>query len=404
MMDLLRKTVNPMKLFITDDELMKKLIGFLSVALDIDDSYLIAKLFREKFYPVRQKLPPFITSLFLLGKISPQILAKIIFLSVNIFAGTFIAGNGFGAIMKKVEAYRRQGFLVNLDILGEEVFSEEEAERYKLSHINFINEIGPILPMGDLSISIKGSAFYSQANPCAPEYSAKKILERLTPVLETIAVYGGHAYLDAEEYQFREIHFLVFQKLYEKFGGKVRFVLQSYFNAYEDLLDQLIFINNHEDPIWVRVVRGAYWDCECYRSELLNWPEPPVFVQKEQTDNAYKTAMLKGWISGLNMVPATHNISSICFAEEYSCVLRKPISEVQLLYGMGESIGALLSSKNIPVRFYMPVQYPEGKLREASGYLLRRINESQLLFIMKGLVRVSDQDQKDVSKLSGRLK
>ncbi len=402
MISLIRKAVNPVRLFGADNELMKKLIGFLSAVLYIEDRFLLAKLFHEKFYPLRKKLPFVVFSLFLVEKIFPRILAKIIFLSINIFAGTFVAGNGFKKIIKKVEAYNRRGFLVNFDILGEEVLSEEEAERYKLAYISFIGEIGPRLPTGVLSISLKGSAFYSQTNSRAPEYSAEKILERITPIMEAVAKYGGHAYLDAEDYEFREIHFLVFKKLYEKFGGKARFVLQSYLKTYENTLDKLISINNYKDPIWVRVVRGAYWDWECYRSGLMSWPEPPVFLRKEQTDNAYEKAMHKGLVSGLNMVPATHNIGSIRFAEGYSRALGKTIPEVQLLYGMGEPIGKLLVLKNIPARFYMPVQYPEGKLREASGYLIRRISESQLSFVIRGLGKIAKEDKKLIGQIPGR--
>lgn len=402
MIGLARKAVNPMRLFGADNELMKKLIGFLSAVLYIEDYRLIAKLFREKFYPLRKKLPFCFTLFFLMEKFLPKVLAKIIFLSINIFAGTFVAGNGFKEIIKKVEAYHRMGFLVNIDILGEEVLSEEEAERYKLAYIDFINEIGPRLPTGDLSISLKGSAFYSQNNSCAPEYSAAKILERLTPIMEAVVNYGGHAYLDAEDYEFREIHFLVFQKLYEKFGSKARFVLQSYLRTCESTLDKLISINNPRDPIWVRVVRGAYWDWECYKSELMGWPGPPVFLLKWQTNNVYAAALHKGLISRLNMVPATHNIDSICGAEGRSCALKKSIPEIQLLYGMGESIGKLLVLKNIPVRFYMPVQYPEGKLREASGYLIRRVSESQLSFVIRGLGQIGNEDKKLLNRLPRR--
>lgn len=402
MIGLARKIVNPVRLFGADDELMKKLIGFLSAALYIEDHGLIAKLFHEKFYPIRKKLPLAVASLFLMEKISPRMLAKTIFFSINIFAGTFVAGNGFKEIIKKAEAYRKRGFLVNFDILGEAVLSEEEAERYQLAYLDFINEIGPRLPLNTLSISLKGSAFYSQANACAPEYSAAKILKRLTPIMETIANYGGHAYLDAEDYEFREIHFLVFEKMYKTFGSSARCVLQSYLITSGETLDKLVALNDPKDPMWIRAVRGAYWDYECYRAELMNWQLPPVYLKKSDTDAAYEVITQKGSSLGLNVVPATHNVRSICLAEENSRALGKPIPEIQLLYGIGESIGEYLAIKNIPVRFYMPVQYPYGKLREAGGYLIRRISESQISFVLRGLAEISGEDKHLLCNLRGR--
>lgn len=402
MISLVRNIFSPVRLFGADNELMKKLIGFLSAALYVEDYQLIAKLFHEKFYPLRNKLPLSVAFLFLIKKISPQMLAKTIFLSINIFAGTFVAGNGFKAIMKKAEAYRKRGFLVNFDILGETVLSEEEARRYQLAYLKFIKEIGPRLPPNALSVSLKGSAFYSQFNSCSPEYSSEKILKRLTPIMETIINHGGHAYLDAEDYEFREIQFIVFEKMYKQFGGSARCVLQSYLRTSEDTLDRLFAINNPKDPIWIRVVRGAYWDFECYKAELMNWPLPPVYLEKSETDAAFEMIIKKGWSYGLNMIPATHNVKSICLAEENSLAIKKPIPEVQLLYGIGESIGKYLSLKNIPVRFYMPVQYPYGKLHEAGGYLIRRISESQLSFVLKGFMDISSEDKRLLYNLNKR--
>lgn len=377
------KSLNPVTWFGKNPEVIKRFISFLSAIIYLKSPYIAAKIFREKFGPIKGNLPLPFLPLFLLEKISPWIFFKALKLGINVFASRFIAGNGTQEVLRAIKNYSQKGFLVNLDILGEAVVSESEAIRYQEAYLQLIREIGHKLPYGSLSISLKGSAFYSQFNPCAPEYAAEKICERLRPILIAIKKYGGHAYLDAEEYNFRETHFLIFQKLYKEFGSAIRFVLQSYLRSSGETLNKLIAVSDYKDPVWVRLVRGAYWDFECYRAETLSWKYPPVFQGKQQTDDNYHELLCEGIDNGLRVVPATHNIPSIGFAEIHFQSDAHPVPEYQVLFGIGEEIAKALVKKNIPVRFYMPILFPKGDLAEAMAYLLRRINESQLSFIMQ---------------------
>lgn len=379
---ILRKITNPVFWFGKNEEIIKRFIGFLSAILYLDSPRVAGKLFREKFTSVKNQLPLLFRMLFLLEQISPWLFFMCLRVGVRIFASRFIAGNGKKAVMKMLKQYQRKGFLINLDILGEAVLSEQEAEHYQMAYLQLIEDIGPELPYGSLSISLKGSAFYSQFNPCAPEYAADKIINRLKPILQALKKFGGHAYLDAEDYSFRETQFLVFERLHDEFDSVIRFVLQAYLRSAKETLDKLLAIDNCRNPIWIRLVRGAYWDLECYRAELFGWTRPRVFTEKQQTDDCYHQLFSDGLWSGLMMVPATHNISSIVFAETDSRNHRQPMPEVQILFGIGEEFAYELIKKGIPVRVYMPILFPKGKLTEAMAYLLRRINESQISFIM----------------------
>ena len=375
--------MNPVTWFGKNPEVIKRFISFLSAIIYLESPRTAGKLFREKFGPIKGQLPLLFLPLFLLERISPWLFFKTLKLGINLFASRFIAGNGAKGVLGVIERYSQKGYLINLDILGEAVISESEATRYQEAYLKLIEEIGSKIPHGSLSISLKGSAFYSQSNPCAPEYASEKICERLRPILIAVKKFGGHAYLDAEEYSFREIHFLIFKKLYKEFGNLIRFVLQAYLRSSGETLNKLVVLSDYKNPLWVRLVRGAYWDSECYRAEILSWQYSPVFQGKQQTDDNYHE-LLREWIgNGLNIVPATHNIPSIGFAEHYSQYYAHPVSEYQVLFGIGDAIANELVKKEIPVRFYMPILFPKGDLAEAMAYLLRRINESQLPIIMQ---------------------
>lgn len=382
MVKIFRQLTDPVFWFSKNQKVLKRFISFLSAILYLECPRTAGKLFREKFTPVKNQLPFLFRFLFLLEWLSPWLFFKILITGVNLFASRFIAGNGLKEVIKTIKRYEQKGFLINLDILGESVLSEKEADHYQTSYLQLIEEIGPQLPNGSLSISLKGSAFYSQSNPCAPEYAAEKIVSRLKPILQSLKKIGGHAYLDAEEYSFREIHFLVFKKLYEEFGNAIRFVLQAYLRSSVSTLGKLSLINDYKKPIWIRLVRGAYWDLECYHAELLGWEKSPVFIKKQQTDDCYHELFCEGAWSGFIVAPATHNIPSLVFAEKHSQEKKRPIPEIQVLFGIGEQFSGELIKKGVPVRVYMPILFPKGKLTEAMAYLLRRINESQISFIM----------------------
>ncbi|KKU15498.1 MAG: Delta-1-pyrroline-5-carboxylate dehydrogenase [Parcubacteria group bacterium GW2011_GWB1_45_9] len=364
-----RKGNAMLETIIEDKNLLQKLIGFGTSAAYLSDKKEIEKLWREKIDSANLQFPK---------RLIRHIPAAALIFGLNFFARKFISGNGLKKTLKTIERCRRKGFSVNLDILGETVLSEKDAERYRDAYVSLIKDIGPRLLHGELSISLKCSALYSQANPCAPEFSAKKIAERAALIFEALAYFGGHAYLDAEEYHFKEIYFEVFKRLYCEYGSSVRTVIQSYLKTADDTLYRLTRINKTADPIWIRLVRGAYWDFECFLAEKHGWSEPPVFKEKADTDYNYRYLFRKGLELGFVMVAATHNAESL---ESFAGLSR----ETQMLYGLGEKLGATIIRRKIPVRIYMPILYPAGNLTDGIAYLLRRVSETQSSFILKTL-------------------
>ncbi|MBI2108696.1 MAG: proline dehydrogenase family protein [Parcubacteria group bacterium] len=377
--------------WLDDEVLASGLTRFVSILPYLTRPEDLVLAFREILLPIRSHLPPAFIPLLLAERLSPCCFAFLLKQSLPFIASRFVAGNGLKEILKVTRRYKREGFEVNLDILGEMVLSEKEAEQYAEAYQNLISELRHHVPFGTISLSCKVSAFFSQSSATAPEYAAEKILERLTPVVEAVSKEGGHVYLDAEEYERQEIHFLVFQHLYKKFGNCVRFVLQAYLRGGGDLFEKLCELHVPETPLHVRLVRGAYWDYEHYRAELQCWSKPPVFSVKEETDKQYLSILRLGLLKGVRIVPATHNAASIVKAEKLlrenrgTSNLAPLIPEFQFLYGMGEPYGKILVNKNIPVRFYMPVIYPKGNLSHAVGYLVRRLveNRSQMSFMVK---------------------
>lgn len=342
----------------------------------------ITAIFRERIAPFRIQHPWWTQPLFVAER-HPRILFLMLRLGMRYFAKRFVAGNGREQILAAIYRMSRKGYAVNLDILGERVRSKKEEMHYQEAYLELIKDLGRELPYGFVSVSLKISSFCSQINAFAPERSAEKIVERLTPIMEELKHCGGHAYLDAEEYALRRIHLLVFKTLYQQYGSTVRFVLQAYLRCARETLDELAAFNNPRDPIWIRLVRGAYWYLECFVAELSGWKQPPVFTKKSETDCTYEDLLQEGFHRSMIMVPATHNVDTLWFAAMFAYATGRIIPEIQVLDGVGNAIAEELVKTGQRVCVYMPVGFPRGSIMEILPYLVRRIDESKVSMIMQ---------------------
>lgn len=368
------------------------LMRFIIASLNLEDAQKTAHIFREIMEPYNNLGWRF-KCLLLFAKFYPQGFIALFRMSASLFfAQRFITANGNTGITQTVSQTSRRGLKINFDILGEAVTSEKQADHYIESYLALIRQLMTCLPSHEISISLKPSAFYSQIHTTAPEHSAGVIAKRLEPIIALLKKIGGHAYLDAEEYEILETQKRVFEILYRKYGSTIRFVLQAYLKSSFNTLEWLISINNPDDSIQFRLVRGAYWDHECMRAERLNWGETPVYTDKDETDLMYHTLILQSMRHGLIANLGTHNVISIVNAiNSYISVcawdFQCDVPEFQMLHGMPgvKKFSKILYQKGYRVRIYSPVLYPEGEAREGIAYLVRRIleNQSQMSFLVQ---------------------
>lgn len=372
---------DPIQWFTSENSGGHELSRLIAALPDIKNPKEINRIFREIVGPAKHKLPLSFKPLFWASTASDNLLAWSLRAGSNFFSRKFIAGNGEEEILKACASMKRRGFFTNIDILGEAVLSEKEADKYVKSYLSLIPSMANHFGGEELSFSMKLSAVYSQADPTSPENTSDIIVSKVRPILRMLNKNGGHIYLDAEGYEFLETYCRVFKKLYGAFGNTVRFVLQSYLRDSGGVLSDLIQINDKRSPLSLRLVRGANWDYECFLAEEMGWPTPPVFTEKDDTDRNFEELLQRGLTNGLVVALGTHNANSIHYATSNKFV--EGISEVQFLLGMGEPLARAMRKKGHRIRFYMPVLFPEGDINEAMAYLIRRIveNRSQTAFL-----------------------
>jgi RHH-type proline utilization regulon transcriptional repressor/proline dehydrogenase/delta 1-pyrroline-5-carboxylate dehydrogenase len=310
-------------------------------------------------------------------------------------AERFIAGESVEQVLHSVAKLRKQGLAFTLDLLGEAVVSEHEADAYARQYLDLITGLAPLvnawpenatLDRDNLgwiprcNVSLKLSALNSQFKPIDPEGSAAVVKERLRPILRAARKHDAYVHVDMEHYAYKDLTLQIFKDVFteEEFRDwpDCGIVIQAYLpEAGEDLNALLSWVHERGTPVWVRLVKGAYWDYETVVAEYRGWP-CPVYQQKWQSDANFEaqTEFLMRNHEWLRPAIASHNLRSLSHAMAWAKVLAVPDQawEIQMLYGMAEEQQQLFSELGHRVRVYMPF----GQAIPGMAYLVRRLLEN----------------------------
>ncbi len=156
----------------------------------------------------------------------------------------------------------------------------------------------------------------------------------------------------------------------------VGIVIQCYLkDAAADLERLRDWAERRGTPVWVRLVKGAYWDYETVFAEATGWPVP-VFQNKWETDANYEALTRYAMLNHEHLRPAlgSHNLRSLAHGMAVARQLGLPPEafELQMLYGMADAEKQALVELGYRLRIYMPY----GELIPGMAYLVRRLLEN----------------------------
>ncbi|MGQ0637341.1 MAG: L-glutamate gamma-semialdehyde dehydrogenase [Planctomycetaceae bacterium] len=310
-------------------------------------------------------------------------------------ARRFIAGTEVEQVLQTVGKLRKQGFAFTLDLLGEAIISEEEADAYQQQYLRLITGLAPVVndwpenfqidcdqagPIPRVNVSIKLSALDSQFNPIDPARTSARVKGRLRPLLQAAHAHDAYVHIDMEHYAFKDLTLAIFKEilLEKEFRDfvDVGIVIQAYLpDAARDLAGLCEWAAARGAPVWVRLVKGAYWDYETVVARARNWPIP-VYRRKWQSDDSFErqTGFLMENHRWLRPAFGSHNLRSLAHALAWAKQLKVPTAafEIQMLYGMGAEQAQLLAEQGHRVRIYTPF----GELIPGMAYLVRRLLEN----------------------------
>ncbi|MBI5118799.1 L-glutamate gamma-semialdehyde dehydrogenase [Candidatus Poribacteria bacterium] len=303
-------------------------------------------------------------------------------------AQRFIAGSNIEDSFENLKEIRRQGMTFTIDLLGEAVVSESEADRYMNAYIDALRALSTrwrALSAGakqndSPNISLKLSSLYSRFDPVDEAGSKEIVKQRLRKMLRTAGELGAFVNIDMEQYSSCELTLEIFRELLEESEfralSNVGIVAQAYLRDSERMIRSMLqWLRHRKTPVTVRLVKGAYWDYEIIHAKQMGWPVP-VFISKPETDANFErlTRVLLENSPAVRTAIGSHNVRSIAYAMALAETLGvKPANlEFQMLYGMGDSIKRAILKTDHPLRVYAPF----GDLIPGMAYLVRRILEN----------------------------
>ena len=278
---------------------------------------------------------------------------------------------------------RNDGFRLNVNVLGESILGDDEAEqrcRMVLARIE--------RPDVDY-VSVKISALCANLDVLAEDDSIGRISDRLRRLYRAAMASTPQTFvnLDMEEYRDLELSLHGFMSVLaepEFAGLPAGIVLQAYIPDSHDALARLCAWANERVAgggagIKIRLVKGANLAMEQVEAELHDWPQAP-YRDKVEVDASYKRmledALRLGQPGAVRIGVASHNLFEIAYAltvaESMGSLDR---IDLEMLEGMAPPQARAVRELAGTLLLYAPVV--EKSDRDASiAYLSRRLDEN----------------------------
>lgn len=209
----------------------------------------------------------------------------------------------------------------------------------------------------------------------------ERIYKRVGEICEYAYSLGQPVFIDAEESWIQDAIDRLATDMMEKYNREQAIVYNT-LQLYRT--DRLQFLKDARRQakangyiLAVKLVRGAYMEKERERAEEIGYPSP-IHATRADTDADYNAAIeycLKHH-EEIAFVAATHNEASTKLTAEMMHELGispdHPNIFFSQLYGMGDNISYVLSSKGYNVSKYLPY----GPVADTVPYLIRRAEEN----------------------------
>ncbi|HEU5246050.1 MAG TPA: proline dehydrogenase family protein, partial [Candidatus Udaeobacter sp.] len=381
-----------MTLSMRDERFKAQLFRFVAVLPSLRRSSEIIQHLEQYFSNTQDGFHPLVGIGVRLARIVPWISGPLLRWNVSETARQFIAGRNPDEVITTLRKRRTQRIGFTVDLLGEAVLSEAEADEYAARYLDLLEKLARETknwtdPLGKnaelfpvVNLSVKLSALYSQINPADPADAITHLTIKLRPLLRRARELGAFINFDMESYALKNTTLELFKTIFGEAEFKdwphAGIVIQAYLrDSQADLRDLIEWGRARGTRFAVRLVKGAYWDYETTKSRQ-NGSNSPVFLQKPESDVNFEilTRVLFQNESIVATAFGSHNVRSIAHAQAVAEELGIDRSrfEFQLLYGMAGPIKRALVEMGYRVREYCPI----GELLPGMSYLVRRLLEN----------------------------
>ena len=280
---------------------------------------------------------------------------------VKIVASPYIAGITDEEMLQNVEKLNRKGFKVAIDILGEHVKTENEAEEITKRYSRIYDEINKRNLLANISIKL---------THIGQDLGLDIVRNNLSKLVEAAKKNNNFLRLDMENVPYTSETIQLYKEMFNNYN-QIGIVIQAYLHR---SIDDIKALSN--DKFNVRICKGIY-------------VEDPHLVLNDYDDirENYISLVKESLNNGSYVGIATHD--EFLIDSLYSWILKNNISkdryEFQVLHGvpMQKKLKKLMEDGNT-VRVYLPYgdnwyDYSVRRLKEnpkMAGYIIKNLFSS----------------------------
>ncbi|MEP9380875.1 bifunctional proline dehydrogenase/L-glutamate gamma-semialdehyde dehydrogenase [Nocardioides sp. KR10-350] len=361
-------------------------VGFVDRVIRPEDLGVAAQSLRElvaiapRFLPWHLKLALKLGAM--LSVVAPWFVIPVARKALRRMVGHLLIDATDDKLGASIARIRDRGVKLNINLLGEAVLGEAEANRR-------LEGTKKLLARPDVDyVSIKVSSPVAPHSPWSYDEAVEHVIERLLPLYQYAATAGTPKFinLDMEEYHDLDITIDVFTRILDReelLGLEAGIVLQAYL---PDALAAMMRLQEWAAArrsrggaaIKVRLVKGANLPMERVQASLYGWPLA-TWGSKQESDTNYKRvlhyALTPERTGNIRLGVAGHNLFDIAYA--WILAGRRGVRdgiEFEMLLGMAEGQAEAVRETVGGLLLYVPVVHPKD-FDVAIAYLVRRLEE-----------------------------
>ncbi|MGH3352144.1 MAG: bifunctional proline dehydrogenase/L-glutamate gamma-semialdehyde dehydrogenase [Nocardioides sp.] len=364
-------------------------VGFVDRVIRPEDPRAAAAALRDLarntpgFLPVHLRLGLKLGAL--VSAIAPGFVIPVVRRALREMVGHLLIDASDRKLGRAVEKLRNRGVNLNINLLGEAVLGQKEADR-RLAGIR------KLLERDDVDyVSVKVSSPVAPHSVWAYDEAVSHVVERLLPLYRYAAnssAAGTKKFinLDMEEYRDLDMTIDVFTRLLDRpelADLEAGIVLQAYL---PDAMAAMIRLQEWSAArrtrggaaIKVRLVKGANLPMEQVEASLHGWPLA-TWSTKQDSDTNYKRvlswALTPERMANVRVGVAGHNLFDVAYAWILAGQrgVRDSV-EFEMLLGMAEGQAEAVRQTVGGLLLYVPVVHPKD-FDVAIAYLVRRLEE-----------------------------
>jgi len=316
-----------------------------------------------------------------ISRFTPGVVIALVHQRVRALSKGLILPYEVAGLTKILRKRAKQGIRLNINVLGEAVLGQHEADTR-------LKQILEMIARPDVDyISVKLSAVVAQMVTIDHAGSLEKVCERLRVLYRAAQEDKTFINLDMEEYRDLALTVDAFKKVLmePEFGSlSAGIVLQAYLpESHSAFYDLATWAKKRNEKfggtIKIRLVKGANLAMERAEGQFNGWTPAP-YPSKSDVDASYSrlidTALRPEIADFVRIGIASHNLFHLTWAVEVARK-RKVLKQldIEMLEGMANAEALAVTQSGHQVLLYAPVTRSDD-FASAVAYLVRRLDEN----------------------------